>query len=351
MEEYEHFEQVENGDLNWLQEGKWVAFAGPHAKRECGPGGYYTLRPEDYVPYFKKKNVTLVVRLNKAYYDAKKFTNSGIDHLDLYFVDGSNPTEAILNRFITACEETSGAIAVHCKAGLGRTGTCIGCYIMKHYKFTAEEIIGWLRIARPGSIIGPQHQYMKEQQQRMWREGELHRARLRSLSNPDNNYSEKSEADTRMLTRSMAAMSVSDSNGHSNRHNSANGSRSTKQASSSLTSSSRISPVDAEIEGASQGDLLRLRRQQNANAVHGSTGDGSSYTTRSTALERSTLSDNGRVIASVSSFTYGSSKNGVESSKYVHTSIAAGGSSSSRNQLGSGKRNSSFGNFLSTWNK
>lgn len=30
-------------------------------------------------------------------------------------------------------------------AGLGRTGTLIGCYIMKHYKFTAAEVIAWIR--------------------------------------------------------------------------------------------------------------------------------------------------------------------------------------------------------------
>lgn len=78
-------------------------------------------------------------------------------------------------------EETTGAIAVHCKAGLGRTGTCIGCYMMKHFRVTAEEIIGWLRIVRPGSIIGPQQQYMKEMQMKMWREGDLHRARLHQL--------------------------------------------------------------------------------------------------------------------------------------------------------------------------
>ena len=30
--------------------------------------------------------------------------------------------------------------------------------MMKHFKFTAEECIGWLRIVRPGSIIGPQQQ-------------------------------------------------------------------------------------------------------------------------------------------------------------------------------------------------
>ncbi len=67
-------------------EGRFLAFAGPHAERQCSPGGYYNLRPEDYISYFKRKNVTLVVRLNKPYYDAKKFTSQGIDHMELYFI-------------------------------------------------------------------------------------------------------------------------------------------------------------------------------------------------------------------------------------------------------------------------
>ena len=47
-------------------------------------------------------------------------------------------------------------------AGLGRTGTLIACYIMKHYKFTAAEAIAWIRICRPGSVIGPQQEFLVE---------------------------------------------------------------------------------------------------------------------------------------------------------------------------------------------
>jgi cell division cycle 14 len=47
-------------------------------------------------------------------------------------------------------------------AGLGRTGTLIGAYLMKNYRFTAAEVIAWLRICRPGSVIGPQQNYLEE---------------------------------------------------------------------------------------------------------------------------------------------------------------------------------------------
>lgn len=47
-------------------------------------------------------------------------------------------------------------------AGLGRTGSLIGAYMMKHYRFTALEAIAWLRLCRPGSVIGHQQQWMEE---------------------------------------------------------------------------------------------------------------------------------------------------------------------------------------------
>eukprot|EP00957_Ditylum_brightwellii_P181726 13844058-Ditylum_brightwellii.AAC.1 len=73
----------------------------------------------------------------------------------------------ILQKVLSAFEALppSKAFAVHCKAGLGRTGTCIGAYMMKHYKFTAAEAIGWMRICRPGCVIGPQQHFLQDLEQ------------------------------------------------------------------------------------------------------------------------------------------------------------------------------------------
>mmetsp|Transcript_25223 Transcript_25223/g.35555 ORF Transcript_25223/g.35555 Transcript_25223/m.35555 type:complete len:557 (+) Transcript_25223:251-1921(+) len=175
VDEYEHFEQVENGDLNWIIQNRIVAFAGPHYKRNVSPEGYCTLTPADYIPYFTKRNVGLVVRLNKKCYDEKEFQRAGINFLEQYYLDGSCPPMKILNRVVAEMEKVPSekAIAVHCKAGLGRTGTCIGAYIMKHYKFTAAEVIGWMRICRPGMVIGPQQHFLQEIEKRMWHEGNI----------------------------------------------------------------------------------------------------------------------------------------------------------------------------------
>ncbi|KAL7568082.1 hypothetical protein ACA910_020798 [Epithemia clementina (nom. ined.)] len=174
LEEYEHFEQVENGDLNWLVKGRILAFAGPSYQRHVSPEGYCTLAPADYIPYFKQQKVDLVVRLNKKNYHEKDFEDAGIRHVEHFFVDGSCPSMKVLNAVLTDFEAVpeDKAFAVHCKAGLGRTGTCIGAYLMKHFRFTAAEVIGWMRICRPGCVIGPQQQFLQTIQARMWQAGE-----------------------------------------------------------------------------------------------------------------------------------------------------------------------------------
>nr|XP_056704170.1 dual specificity protein phosphatase CDC14B isoform X1 [Euleptes europaea] len=181
VEEYEHYEKAENGDFNWIIPKKILAFSGPHSRSRI-ENGYPHHAPEAYFPYFRRHNVTTIIRLNKRMYDAKRFREAGFEHYDLFFADGSIPTDTIVQTFLNICENAEGAIAVHCKAGLGRTGTLVGCYIMKHFRMTAAETIAWIRICRPGSVIGSQQHFLLEKQTELWMEGDSFRSKLRKNS-------------------------------------------------------------------------------------------------------------------------------------------------------------------------
>eukprot|EP00439_Symbiodinium_sp_Y106_P082112 s250_g21.t1 len=53
-----------------------------------------------------------------------------------------------------------------------RRNPCSRSTAMKHYRWPARAWIGWNRICRPGSILGPQQQFLCDMQQDMWQAGE-----------------------------------------------------------------------------------------------------------------------------------------------------------------------------------
>ena len=62
-------------------------------------------------------------------YDKRHFTDLGMEHAEMYFDDGTCPTDEIVRDFIDRSIEQieqGKKVAVHCKAGLGRTGVLIG---------------------------------------------------------------------------------------------------------------------------------------------------------------------------------------------------------------------------------
>lgn len=182
LEQYEKYERVEHGDFNWITP-HFLAFASPQSAPATKiPEGTeaHALLPQtvaavnahatlpkpfkNVLEHFSDTNVGLVVRLNSPLYSPSYFEALGIQHLDMIFDDGTCPSLTTVRKFIRLAHETitvkKKGIAVHCKAGLGRTGCLIGAYLIYRHGFTANEVISFMRFMRPGMVVGPQQHWL-----------------------------------------------------------------------------------------------------------------------------------------------------------------------------------------------
>jgi cell division cycle 14 len=169
------------GDFNWITP-HFVAFASPqHRPVDAIPENTAEFRalphsiaevensnlPDPFknvLAHFKERSVGLVVRLNSELYSPSYFTALGIEHIDMIFDDGTCPPLQLVKKFIRLAHEVitkqKRKIAVHCKAGLGRTGCLIGAYLIYRWGFTANDLIAFMRFMRPGMVVGPQQHWL-----------------------------------------------------------------------------------------------------------------------------------------------------------------------------------------------
>ena len=163
-----------HGDLQVLVPGKIVTMKGPKELPDgstsrdvfSGDGAlcHRDFSPRYYLRSLRALNVQAVVRLSRPEYDADAFRAEGLAFVDLYCEDGACPRPEAVAKFLRVLEAVPGPVAVHSSASLGRVGTLAALYLMRAHGFAAREAIAWLRLVRPGSVVGPQEQYLMDRE-------------------------------------------------------------------------------------------------------------------------------------------------------------------------------------------
>lgn len=130
--------------FSWVIDARVAGMPRPGARRPL----------EEDVLFLQEQGIDVLVSLTETPVDPAALKAHGIEALHLPVADFHPPSQAQLDRYVTAVEgwnEAGLAVGTHCGAGLGRTGTFLAALLVARGA-TGDEAIAEIRRLRPGSI-------------------------------------------------------------------------------------------------------------------------------------------------------------------------------------------------------
>jgi len=157
------------GLLWWVIPGVLAGMPMPfiHLSRRMAGGGKLDSF-EDELPTLFSAGVRAVVSLLNIPSDESVYKTAGFDFLCLPIADRQAPKmEQALEfvRFVDKSHEGQRPVAVHCEAGIGRTGTMLAVYLISRGE-SARGAIDQVRLVEPAAIeTEPQVKFLEQFEQ------------------------------------------------------------------------------------------------------------------------------------------------------------------------------------------